>query len=114
MDNTVKKVLRDVTDNLIMNGYLWHSPPTQLPLKIVTDTDQETDDVHVIVFGKDCARYLKFSLIHSISEAGLKGAEAGKQLKDNMNLISEIVDKNGKETKTPDSSDKSSKILFLK
>jgi len=37
-----------------------------------------------------------------------------KQLKDNMNLISEIVDKNGKEAKTPDSSDKSSKILFLK
>jgi hypothetical protein len=36
-----------------------------------------------------------------------------KQLKDNMNLISEIVDKNGKETKTLDS-DKSSKILFLK
>ena len=36
-----------------------------------------------------------------------------KQLKDNMNLISEIVDKNGKETK-PQNSDKSSKILFLK
>jgi uncharacterized membrane protein len=36
-----------------------------------------------------------------------------KQLKDNMNLITEIVDKNGKETK-PHDTDKSSKILFLK
>ena len=36
-----------------------------------------------------------------------------KQLENNTNLISEIVDKNGKETKLQNS-DKSSKILFLK
>ena len=36
-----------------------------------------------------------------------------KQLEDKMNLITEIVDKNGKETK-PQNSDKSPKILFLK
>ena len=36
-----------------------------------------------------------------------------KQLKDNMNLITEIVDKNGKETKSQNTA-KSSKILFLK
>ena len=36
-----------------------------------------------------------------------------KQLKDNMNLITEIVDKNGNKPENKDS-DKSSKILFLK